>query len=50
MTFGRPKFIQDVLLTLKNLRIKFFDLCFDFGAEKKKWLKIDKIAEISAKK
>ena len=50
MGFGQPKFGRNVLLTLKNHRIKFYDIWFDFGSEKKKQLKMDKMEEISAKK
>ena len=50
MAFSRPKFGRNVLSTLQNRRIKFYDLWFDFGSEKKKIVKMDKITKISAKK
>ena len=39
MEFGHPKFGLNVLLTLQNHRIKFYDIWFDFGSEKKKIVK-----------
>ena len=39
MRFGQSKFSQNVLLTLQNHRIKFYDIWFDFGSEKKKIVK-----------
>ena len=39
MGFGQPKFGRNVLLTLQNHRIKFYDIWFDFGSEKKKIVK-----------
>ena len=39
MEFGRPKFGWNVLSTLQNRLIKFYDLWFDFGSEKKKIVK-----------
>jgi hypothetical protein len=40
MGFGQPKLGRNVLLTLKNHRIKFCDIWLDFGSEKKKIVKI----------
>ncbi len=39
MGFGQPKFGRDVLLTLQNHHIKFYEIWFDFGSEKKKVVK-----------
>ena len=39
MGFGQLKFGRNVLLTLKNHRIKCYDIWFDFGSEKKKIVK-----------
>ena len=39
MEFDQPKFGRNVLLTLQNYRIKFYDIWFDFGSEKKKKVK-----------
>jgi hypothetical protein len=39
MALGLPKFGQNVLLTLKNCRMKFYDIWFDFVSEKKKMVK-----------
>ena len=39
MAFDRPKFDRNVLSTLQNRRIKFYDLWFDFGSEKKQIVK-----------
>jgi hypothetical protein len=50
MALCRPKFGRNVFTTLKNRQKKFYDIWFDFGSQKKKIVKMDKILEISAKK
>jgi hypothetical protein len=39
MGFDQPKFGQNVLLTLKNHDIKFYEIWCDFGFEKQKIVK-----------